>query len=187
MIGTVTAAGPDRLLPPPVHISLACARRPHELRDNQGFVRLDPVAAVFLGLVEHGIRTFDDLVDIRSRQTGGDTDAHCDWNLRTIGGKRRRFECDAHALAAMQASASLPEMMATNSSPPSRPIMSSARIVFRAVLENISKTTSPILWPKRSLMDLNLSRSKASTLTGASFLRRLAVINIAAAPKKPRR
>ena len=45
--------------------------------------------------------------------------------------------------------------------------------VGRAVAANTCSASSPTAWPKRSLIDLNLSRSNSSTLTGWRFARAL--------------
>ena len=64
--------------------------------------------------------------------------------------------------ATRPASAALPGMIAANSSPPSRPITSVARMWADAVAANTLSASSPTAWPKRSLIDLNLSRSKSA-------------------------
>jgi hypothetical protein len=51
----------------------------------------------------------------------------------------------------------------------SGPMTSSDRMVLRTTFANKSNMASPILCPKRSLMDLKWSRSNASTLTGATL------------------
>ena len=70
------------------------------------------------------------------------------------------------ATTSAPAASEAPSANTTNSSPPSRPTVSSWRMALANLAATATSSWSPAAWPKVSLMSLKLSRSKKRTATG---------------------